>query len=203
MEPKTRIIEEAREQFMKYGYSRMRMDDLAQSLGMSKKTLYQHFEGKEELCEAVTEHIFTNHQCGISMIMAEKDLDFISRLRKISIFISQHAMQMTNDILVDFKRNVPQIWKKVEEFRKKSIHQDFKKLLEKGIEEKVFRGDLNVDVVIGMYYGSINYIISPENLQNANYNSTEAFNTIFRIVMEGMMTEEARKEFADVFKQEK
>lgn len=203
MEPKTRIIEEAREQFMKYGYSRMRMDDLAQSLGMSKKTLYQHFEGKQELCEAVTDHIFTNHKCGITMIMEEKDLDFISRLRKISIFISANAMQMTNDILVDFKRNVPQIWKKVEEFRKKSIHHDFKQLIQKGIEEKVFRNDLNVDVVIAMYYGSINYIISPENLQNANYNSTEAFNTIFRIVMEGMMTEEARKEFANVFKQEK
>jgi hypothetical protein len=132
--------------------------------------------------------------------MEEKDLDFISRLRKISVFISTNAMQMTNDILVDFKRNVPQIWKKVEEFRKKSIHNDFKQLIEKGIKENVFRKDLNVDVVLAMYYGSINYIISPENLQNANYNSVEAFNTIFRIVMEGMMTEEARKEFANSFK---
>jgi AcrR family transcriptional regulator len=200
MEAKARIIEEAREQFFKYGYSRMRMDDLAQSLGMSKKTLYLHFEGKKDLCEAVAENIFTDHKCGISLIMEEKDLDFISRLRKISIFISTHAMRMTNEILVDFKRNVPQIWKKVEEFRKKSIHNDFKQLIQKGIEEKVFRNDLNVDVVIAMYYGSINYIISPENLQNANYNSVEAFNTIFRIVMEGMMTEEARKEFENVFK---
>jgi AcrR family transcriptional regulator len=200
MEPKSRIIEEARGQLMKYGYSRMRMDDLAYSLGMSKKTLYQHFAGKEELCEAVTDSICSRHKCAINQIMEEK-IDFIPRLRKISVFISTNAMQMSNDILMDFKRNVPLLWQKIEEFRKKSIHTDFRNLIQKGINEGVFRSDINVDLVLAMYYGSINHIISPENMQNANYTPLEAFNSIFRIIMEGMMTEEARKEFANSFKQ--
>ncbi len=199
MEPKSRIIEEARGQLMKYGYSRMRMDDLAYSLGMSKKTLYQHFAGKEELCEAVTDNICTMHKCVISEIMGEK-IDFISRLRKISAFISTSSMQIGNDIMMDFKRNVPLLWQKIQEFRKESIHTDFRNLMQKGIDEGVFRADINVDLVLAMYYGSINHIISPENLQTANYTPLEAFNGIFRIIMEGMMTEEARKEFANSFK---
>ncbi len=199
METKNRIIEEARGQFMKYGYSRMRMDDLAYSLGMSKKTLYQYFTSKEDLCAAVTQHIFTNHQCGIVTIIADDSLDFIAKLRKIAVFISTNAMQITADVLMDFKRNVPHIWQDVEEFRKKSIHTEFKSLLEKGKTEKVFRADVNVEIVISLYYGAMNYVINPDNLQNAAYSPQEAFNTIFRIFMEGMMTEDARKAFANSF----
>jgi AcrR family transcriptional regulator len=199
MEVKARIIEEARGQLMKYGYSRMRMDDLAYSLGMSKKTLYQYFEGKAELCEAVTDHICLTHKCVIGEIMAE-NIDFISRLRKISAFISANAMQMSNDILIDLKRNVPLLWQKIEEFRKKSIHTDFKNLIQKGINEGVFRKDINVELVLAMYYGAINHIISPENMQTANYTPLEAFNSIFSIIIAGIMTEESRKEFASSFK---
>ena len=53
MEIRDRIIEKANELFMQFGIRSVSMDDIANGLGMSKKTLYQHFADKDELVMAV------------------------------------------------------------------------------------------------------------------------------------------------------
>ena len=53
MDTKERIIEQARELFIRLGIRSVSMDDIAGQIGMSKKTLYQHFEDKDELVELV------------------------------------------------------------------------------------------------------------------------------------------------------
>jgi AcrR family transcriptional regulator len=55
MEAKERILEKAHELFMQYGIRSVSMDDIANSLGMSKKTLYQYFVDKDELVEGVVD----------------------------------------------------------------------------------------------------------------------------------------------------
>src|SRR5437762_1177263 len=49
MEPKERMLIKAHELFMQYGIRSVSMDDISNSLGMSKKTLYQYFSDKDEL----------------------------------------------------------------------------------------------------------------------------------------------------------
>ena len=51
---KQRIMLEARGLFFRYGFSKVTMDEAAEALGMSKKTLYRYFPSKEELLEEVT-----------------------------------------------------------------------------------------------------------------------------------------------------
>ena len=46
---KTRILETAMKEFVEKGVKVVRMDDIAKSLGISKRTLYQIYDGKEEL----------------------------------------------------------------------------------------------------------------------------------------------------------
>jgi AcrR family transcriptional regulator len=53
MEPKERILVKAEALFMQYGIRSVSMDDIANSLGMSKKTLYQYYADKDELVDAV------------------------------------------------------------------------------------------------------------------------------------------------------
>ena len=49
METKERIIQEARNLFLRLGIRSVSMDDIATQLGISKKTVYQHFQDKDEL----------------------------------------------------------------------------------------------------------------------------------------------------------
>jgi len=52
------IIKEASKLFLQLGFKTVTMDDLAVSLGISKKTLYIHFENKQQLVYEVAQAIF-------------------------------------------------------------------------------------------------------------------------------------------------
>ena len=52
---KNRIIANAITTFSNYGYDKSRMDDIAQSSGLSKGTIYLYFKSKEELFNTISE----------------------------------------------------------------------------------------------------------------------------------------------------
>lgn len=53
MELRNRIIAQAKNQFMRLGIRSVSMDDICSQLGISKKTIYQHFKDKDELVDIV------------------------------------------------------------------------------------------------------------------------------------------------------
>ena len=55
MDVKKRILGKSEEMFMQFGIRSVSMDDIANNLGMSKKTLYQYFADKDELVDGVIE----------------------------------------------------------------------------------------------------------------------------------------------------
>jgi AcrR family transcriptional regulator len=65
MEIKDRIKEKAHEMVMLYGFRSVSMDDIANALCMSKKTIYQYYADKDELVDAVVEDELskTQHDC--------------------------------------------------------------------------------------------------------------------------------------------
>ena len=55
-----KIIKSAEERFFKDGYRKVTMDEIASDLGISKKTLYKYFSGKESIATAVIEKIHSH-----------------------------------------------------------------------------------------------------------------------------------------------
>ena len=51
------ILEKVSALYMKYGIKSITMDDVARELGISKKTLYQFVENKNELVEKVVDYV--------------------------------------------------------------------------------------------------------------------------------------------------
>src|SRR4029077_6612408 len=63
-----RIVDAARAHFFSHGFRSVTMDDLAEELGISKKTLYAHFPGKMQLLEAVLADKFAGVEAKLSEI---------------------------------------------------------------------------------------------------------------------------------------
>ncbi len=63
MEARERILVKAHELFNRFGFRRVTMDEIALKTGMSKKTIYQSFENKDEIVNAVVEEHITR-SCG-------------------------------------------------------------------------------------------------------------------------------------------
>ena len=64
-----RIVDAARIHFFSHGFRSVTMDDLAEELGISKKTLYAHFPGKIDLLEAVLADKFAGVEATLKKVM--------------------------------------------------------------------------------------------------------------------------------------
>ena len=69
---KEKIIQKSADLFLSYGFKSVTMDDIANALGISKKTIYQHFDNKTKLVEATTLSMFDMISNGIDCICALK-----------------------------------------------------------------------------------------------------------------------------------
>ena len=87
---KEKIIERANDMFLSLGFKSVTMDDLASEMGISKKTIYTHFQNKTKLVEATTEHLFCEISEGIDAILAEKR-EPIEELFAIKAFVIQQV----------------------------------------------------------------------------------------------------------------
>src|SRR4026208_693507 len=78
-----RIVDAARIHFFSHGFRSVTMDDLAEELGVSKKTLYAHFPGKFNLLEAVLADKFAGVEAKLKEVTRAHPHDFPATLREL------------------------------------------------------------------------------------------------------------------------
>src|SRR5690349_23880337 len=78
-----RIVDAARTHFFSHGFRSVTMDDLAEELGVSKKTLYAHFPGKFDLLEAVLANKLAAVEATLKEVTRGRSQDFPETLREL------------------------------------------------------------------------------------------------------------------------
>jgi hypothetical protein len=63
------------------------------------------------------------------------------------------------------------------------------------VEKGVFRKDIDRQLIILFYLHAIQGMINPETLSQLPYSANQVFDSIIRIIFEGILTEEGRKEY--------
>src|SRR5690554_1377955 len=143
MDIKDRIIEKAGELFFQYGIRNISMDELASSLGMSKRTIYENFKDKEDILKSL-----------ILKIKDERNKVFkefiVKGLNVVEVFINvieiQKKMPVSNaKFLQDIYKYYPKITKIMQEHIEEN-NAFLQKFLLNGIEQGFIREDLNVKV---------------------------------------------------------
>jgi AcrR family transcriptional regulator len=146
MDSRERIIEVAAEMFSTYGMKAVTMDSLAAQLGMSKRTIYEIFADKDELLIGVLQAMAERQNMLVKKVLDESGNAIIA-IFKLLEFNSEHFQNMSPAFQADLKRfhhNV--LMKKAE----KSMMPDYSSnriVIEKGIKQKLFRNDINADLV--------------------------------------------------------
>lgn len=144
---KGRIRQAAHDLMMKYGIRSVSMDDIATTLGMSKKTIYQYFADKDELVLAIIEDTISfNQQC------CEKDRS-VAKDAVHEVFLAMEMMQemfenMNPSILYDLEKFHPRAFEKFREHKYNFLYNVLKENMERGVKEELFRSDLEVEVMV-------------------------------------------------------
>ena len=194
-EIKSRILTRASEMYAQYGYSRVTMEEIAVSLGISKKTLYKYYSNKGHI---IKELIF-NTKCEIGneidSILENESIGFTEKLRKLLTYIGTQAGKFHGPMIQDLQQNYPDIFNEIKEFRKNCTHEKILKLIAEGMEKGIIRSDINMHVATIMYASSIHNIIVPEALNELNIPADAVFMEIIKILFEGIFTDDGRELF--------
>ncbi|MEO7424446.1 MAG: TetR/AcrR family transcriptional regulator [Fibrobacteria bacterium] len=192
---KQRIMDQARSLFFRYGFSKVTMDEAAEALGMSKKTLYRYFPSKEDLLAEVTSAHTNQCDSEIRAICCRRELSPLERLKLTMSYVTGIYSQMSEALVHDLRRNAPEIWKQVEEHRQKTITSDFGSLIKEGRQKGQFRKDVDERLFVLIYSNVVRDILNPEVLSGLPFKPSHVFDTICKVLFEGLLTDKARAEY--------
>lgn len=145
------IIKRALEDFIQYGFKTFTMDDLSHKLGMSKKTLYEHFPSKAGLAEACLDRVI---EIDRSMDMLEGDGNMIE-----NTFANAYKCQQIYNInsakpIWELKKYYPKLHEKMEQYFWNHDREVVKQLLQRGKAEGLFHEHIN-EKFYGYFYSMV------------------------------------------------
>lgn len=143
---KVRIREKAKELFLRYGIRSVSMDDIANQLGMSKKTIYQYFTDKNELVDAVVEDDVLKMQQDC-MQCSEKARDAIEEIFLTVDKVVEQLGNMNPMVLYDMEKFHIRAYQRFMEHKNKFLLQIIRHNLEWGVKEGIYRSDIDIDVL--------------------------------------------------------
>jgi AcrR family transcriptional regulator len=188
-----RIVRAAREHFLAHGFHRVTMDDLADELGMSKKTIYAHFPSKTALLEAVLLDKFRSITEDLEAITSECAADFAAGLQRLLACVQRHTGEICPPFVRDIQREAPELFRVVQARRRELIQHYFGKLLGEGRREGLIRKDVPVHLLIEILLGAVEAIMNPARLAELELSPRTGITTILSVVLEGALTPEGKK----------
>ena len=128
------------------GVKHVTMDDLANHLGISKKTIYQYFKDKDALVSSVVEFELANHAliCNQSMQAADNAVHEIFLLMAV---IQEMFNRMNPLALFEIEKYYPDAFEKIKNHKEEFIFSMIRTNLEKGIAEGLYRKDVDVNIL--------------------------------------------------------
>ena len=196
------IIEGAGKIFMRLGVRSVNMDDIAQHLRISKKTLYQYVKDKNELVQRTVEQICDHHRACICSIR-EKGLNAIDENFEIASFIAGQLGQMHPSIHFDLQKYHAEAWDLLQRTEKADIHECVTANMHKGIQQGLYREDLNIPVIAKIYIARFDVTFDGRLFPQAEYNFDDVVWELFRYHIRGIASEKGLKYLVRKVKKER
>ncbi len=186
-----RILRHARGRFLDEGFVSVSVEDLCNDLGISKKTFYRIFPSKNDLLHQEADLLMGEAHAFVVGLL-ESDKGFVEKALTISTGVATSASKVSRTLIRDMQRHAPDIWKRIEEFRLKTLQTSFSRLIEQGMKEGYVRLDMNIRVFMLAYIAAISQVMTPSVLAVEAFSPTEAIRDIFGMFFQGVLTEKGR-----------
>ncbi len=178
-DPKLRaILEKTIELFSEFGIRSLNMDDISRSLGISKKTLYQYVKSKEDLIEKL--FYYDDYKMNIQFTSIETgNLNAIELLIQVSLIVSQEMGKLDPKIKFELKKYYEPIFNEFMVRKQNHIFSMISNNLEQGIKEGVYRIDLSVELVAGLYVRNLVLMHNKDFCMVENITFEKVFEVMF------------------------
>ncbi|GGW28897.1 TetR/AcrR family transcriptional regulator [Arenibacter certesii] len=186
------ILDKATELFLNLGVKSVTMDDLANEVGISKKTIYTHYENKTKLVQECTTRLFDKISEGINTICAlgKNPIEELYDIKKyIIIYIKDEKSSSQYQLQKYYPKIAHHLRTKQNALMQKCTFNNIKRGLELGI----YREDINIEFVSRIYISGMTNIQDPKMFPTNLFPMDRLQSYFLEYYLRGIVTPKGRK----------
>lgn len=206
-DPKRRqILEAAGRLFYRYGFRRTSLDDIARECRISKKTIYRHFEGKDELVRTVLFELVSEKMDSVLWVFGNlippDYREFVHQpdhetgakpsiremLKAVTEFAQRTRQRFSMQMHTDLRTDYPELWRDLLEMRKPFI-KGVVEIIERGRENGDVRREINPLVATELIFTAYESLLNSSVLNTQGIGPSEIGLTFLEILRHGLLTE--------------
>jgi AcrR family transcriptional regulator len=191
---KERILKHSRELFLREGFYKTTMDEIAARLRISKKTIYKNFVSKDELVrEALMNFVLCNQQKIRDLL--NSDINAVEKCFRMFSYVGAMLLQISENFINDIRNFMPDLWDEIDRVRTKILYSNLKSIIEQGQKEGYFIESQNSDTLVVSFIVSIRGVLNPDSIIENKLVPAKAAESIIELLMNGISTDKGRKLF--------
>jgi len=189
---KDKILHRATELFLDLGFKSVTMDDLANEMGISKKTIYSHFENKTRLVEESTLNLFWKISDGIDGICSLRK-NPIEELYEIKKFVMMNLKGEKSSPQYQLQKYYPNLYETLKSKQFEVMGDCIKDNVLRGMEMGIYRENLNVEFVSRIYFSGANTIKDNRLFPQQLFTMDTLMDNYLEYHLRGIVTPKGRK----------
>ena len=180
---RAKILATAMTDFRQRGIRAVKMDDVAAELGISKRTLYEIFDKKEDLLFETLKHYYVERteRMQVQVQHCANVMEIILAVYRIKV----EEFQQTDPNFYSDLVKYPQVLRFLNQ-ENLSNRVKFQQFIERGINEGFFRNDVNYELTTRLFDALSNYVM--QNQLYRQYTMEEIFKNLIFVTLRGMCT---------------
>ena len=192
MEVRERILKTAEELFLKFGIRSVTMDEIAFELGISKKTIYLHFEDKDAIVHEVAIIRMNAEQDICEQIYEQSENPIHEVVREIEM-MKTHVVTLNPVVVYDLKKYYPKTWALFQQHKQTIFLDITRRNLREGVNQGLYRPEVNIEILSRLRMEEIDFAFDQSVFPNEKFNQFEVHNTFIDHFLRGVLTEKGLK----------
>lgn len=167
------------------------MDDIASELGISKKTIYQHFADKDEIVYQVMLQEMHNDKCEHQALEQQSE-NVIDKIVKATNVMREQLGSVNPSLFFDLKKYYPRAWQIFQEYKQNFLLETIRQDFIQGIKEGVFRPEINVEILSHLRMEQIEFGFDMQALPTNKYTLFEIQYVFLDHFVRGILSEKGK-----------
>ena len=186
------IVVTSTELFLTLGFKSVTMDDIAEEMKISKKTIYTFFANKESLVQSVVFSMYNHITTNLTQIR-EKANNPISELYEVKMFIMHQLKGEKTSPQHQLRKYYPNIHNELQKKQFDFMTKSVKKSLTKGVEMKLFRPSIDIDFISRMYFNGMVGIKNVDMFPTQKYSPEQLMENYLDYHLRAIVTDNGMK----------
>ncbi|TXI64032.1 MAG: TetR/AcrR family transcriptional regulator [Flavobacterium sp.] len=148
---KDKILQKSTDMFLRLGFKSITMDDIACEMYISKKTIYKYFSNKDILIEESIQAVHKEIRATLNKI-AEENFNAIEENFEVKRMFREMFKSAESSPIYQLKKHYPEIYEKVLRMQVSVCEECFRDNIIKGINEGLYRKELDIENYVKFYY---------------------------------------------------